>query len=259
MKGLRLITVLILVLSGTCSMMAQIRIVPREKIEAVANPRHSADSASLKFESTHIMAEPMREDDSPVTFIYRFTNVGQETLEIKRIVTTCSCASAICPVKSVRPGEASEIRVRYNPKGHPGRFVRRVFVYTEDGDDPAAELKLSVNVTSGPDLSADWPVQLGYIRLKGDTVELTGDTGELRFINLSGTDMRLRCDEHFLPPYLTFSTVPAVVPAGEEGKIIVRYDSAEGEAADMMRIFLKGTGLQPTKARIKVVTDKMIK
>ena len=38
---------------------AQIRVIPREKLEAVANPRLSPDSASLQFDVRRIMAEPM--------------------------------------------------------------------------------------------------------------------------------------------------------------------------------------------------------
>ena len=54
---------------------AQMRIIPREKVEAVSNPRLSAESASLVFETMHIVAEPMTEDYTPMTFIYRFDKI----------------------------------------------------------------------------------------------------------------------------------------------------------------------------------------
>ena len=40
---------------------AQIKVLPREKLEAVANPRLSPDSASLQFDVRKIIAEPMNE------------------------------------------------------------------------------------------------------------------------------------------------------------------------------------------------------
>ena len=68
---------LILVAFSLClCAQAQIKIVPREKLEAVNNPRLSLDAASLKFETIFIEAEPMREDDGIKTFIYPFTNIG---------------------------------------------------------------------------------------------------------------------------------------------------------------------------------------
>ena len=117
---------------------AQMKMVSKEKLESVSNPALSEDSAAFSFDARHIKAEPMNEDDTPVVFRYRFRNVSDKTLKIGRIASTCSCASASCPVSAVAPGESSEILVRYDPKGHPGRFERRIFVYTDNDSEPAA-------------------------------------------------------------------------------------------------------------------------
>ena len=90
---------------------AQMKILPREKIDNVANPRLSPDSAALKLETRHIVAEPINEDDAPSTYIFRFENVGQRTLNIDRLVSTCSCASASIDKKEVKPDERAEITV----------------------------------------------------------------------------------------------------------------------------------------------------
>ena len=65
---------------SAAALQAQMRIIPQERLEAVSNPRHSADSADLSFAQKHIFAEPMNEDDAPKTFVYKFTNVGKETI-----------------------------------------------------------------------------------------------------------------------------------------------------------------------------------
>lgn len=234
---------------------AQMRIIPREKVEAVSSPRLSADSASLAFQTKHIVAEPMTEDDAPETFIYRFENVGDKEVEIVRLVSTCSCASATCSVKSVAPGASAEISVKYYPKGHPGRFERKVFVYTQEGNDPAAVLRLSVDVESGSDHSTQWPVQMGGIRLRSTEVTFTQGRKAVEtvsFINLTGKTLKLECETMFLPQCFAFSSEP--VDNGAEGKITITYDPAKPGVRDNVKLILKGLGLPPSQSSITIKT-----
>lgn len=255
MALIRFIMVCVAVMVSAMTADAQLRMVSKEKLQEVANPALSADSASLSFEQKHIIAEPMNEDDAPTSFAYRFTNVGKETVTIKRLVSTCSCASAVCPVKEVAPGASAEISVTYNPKGHPGKFERKVFVYTQDGNSPAVVLRLSVEVATGADLSQEWPVQMGSIRLRRSEVAFSaGAKGveQLRFINLSGRPLALQCEENFLPECLSFRTEPEVVEDGAEGVIVISYDPSLPGVRDSMNVLLKGLGLPPTKSSITV-------
>ena len=250
---------------------AQIRIIPRDRVEAVSNPRLSADSASVVFDTKHIVAEPMSEDDAPKNFIYTFRNVGDKPLQIQRLVSTCSCASATCAVKSVAPGASAEIQVKYFPKGHPGRFERKVFLYTQSGNDPAAVLRLTVDVSSGADNATQWPVQMGGIRLR--TTEVAFVKGQkavetISFLNVSGKPLKLECETAFMPDCLTFSSDQ--VDNGAEGTIRIAYDpakpghpSASGSghpsasgARDTFSLILKGLGLPPSKSTITVILSK---
>lgn len=237
--------------------LAQMKILPKEVVESAVSPRMSQDSAYLHFETRHIVAEPMNEDDSPVSFVYRFKNVGEKQLQIERLVSTCSCMTVQCQRQSVLPGESADIVVRYNPKGHPGRFERRIFVYTS-GDDPAAVLRLSVHVAAGADLSGEWPVQKGGIRMRRDDVSFRyGEKAveKLRFINLTGKDLSLDCERNFLPACLSFRTEPQVVPDGQNGEIIISYDPSK-EAKEQMKIILKGLGIPPSQSSINVKMKK---
>lgn len=234
---------------------SQIRILPREKVESVSNPRLSRDSAALAFDTRHLVAEPMNEDDAPRTFVYGFTNKGNEPLVIRRLVTSCSCAAAVALKTEIAPGESSQIRVTYNPKGHPGRFERKVFVYTEGEDAPAAVLRLSVDVSNGADISDEWPVQIGSIRLRRQEVRFSEGVKaaeKMRFINLSGKALRLSCEDAFLPECLSFRTEPETVADGEEGLIVISYDPSAPDARETMKVILKGLDLPPSKATITV-------
>lgn len=252
----RIILLSVAVAVSTMTADAQLRIIPKEKIDKVANPRLSRDSAALNFDTKHIVAEPMTEDDDPSTYIYRFTNVGETVLNIDRLVSTCSCARATINKKTVRPGEDAEISLRYDPKGHPGRFERRVFVYTSDGNDPAAVLKLTVDVDNGTDLSGEWPVQMGPIRLRRSNVEFASGqkaVEKLRFINLSGKPLKLQCEEAFLPECLGFRSDPQVVDDGREGEIVITFDPSKAGVKEQMKIILKGLDLPPSRSSITVI------
>lgn len=250
LRGIILMTI-IWAIAFTAS--AQMRIISREKVDAVSNPRLSADSASVAFDVRHIIADQMSEDDAPKTFIYNFKNIGVKTLNIHRLVSTCSCASATCTVNSLAPGESAQINVRYNPKGHPGKFERRVFLYTQEGNNPAAILRLSVDVTSGQDHSIQWPVQMGGIRLRVAEVSFTQGqkaVETISFLNLTGKPLKLECEEMFLPQCISFSSEP--VADGAEGVMTVTYDPTKPGARDNMKLILKGLGLPPSKSTINI-------
>lgn len=233
---------------------AQIRIIPKEKVEAVSSPRLSRDSSALCFETKHVIAEPMNEDDEPMTFCYGFRNVSERNVNISRLVSTCSCASASVDKMMVAPGESAVISVKYSPKGHPGKFERKVFVYTGD-EEPSAVLKLTVDVENGGELSDEWPVQMGRIRLRRS--EVTFRRGErsvekLRFINVSDYPVSLKCDTDFLPGCISFRTEPETVGSGMEGEVVLSYDPDKNGARDVMKLIVRGLGVPPSKSSITI-------
>ena len=236
---------------------AQLKLVSKEKLQSVNSPRLSKDSASLGFVTRHIVAEPMTEDDAPKTFTFEFTNQGRGKLEIKRVVSTCSCAQAVCPTKALAPGEKSAVTVAYNPKGHPGRFERKIFVYTQDGDVPAAVLRLSVDVENCMDLSGLYPVSMGKIRLRRAGVRFTDGKDaveKIRFVNVSGRVLRFDCDRAFLSECLSFYA-PPTRPL-EEGEMVIRYDSTKPGASEKMKIFLNDLGVPPSQSSLTVYLDQ---
>lgn len=254
MKAGGIILVLACLFSACFTSHSQIKIVPRDRLEAVANPRHSSDSAWLDFNTRRVEAE-MNEDDSPETFVYTMYNVGPETLQIHRIVTSCSCAVAVPERRTLDSGDSLKITVTYNPKGHPGRFERRIFVYTQEGNAPAAILVLAVNVGNSTDYSSDYRYQMGTIRLRRNQVEFTqGVKGieRIPFINLSGKLLKLECDGMMLPDCLGFSVEPVVVEDRHEGELVISYDPSKGRASETMPLILKGLGVPPSRSSIMI-------
>jgi hypothetical protein len=239
---------------------AQMKLLPKEKVESVANPKLSPLSANLKFEKTDIKAPVMNEDDSPADFIFRFKNVGDKPLKIHKIISTCTCAKAVAEDTEIQPGKESSIRLTYNPKGHPGKFNRRVFVYCDTTSNPAAVLSLSVEVENSSDLSGLYPVQMGKIRLRRSQANFHAEKKaeeSLRFINLSGKPLKLEAEKMFLPPCLGFRTEPEVVADSQEGMIVISYNPEKGRPAQTeIPLIIKMQGTRPSESTIKVIIEK---
>lgn len=255
MKRVKVICALSVFLGLSCVLCAQIRIVPREMLDAVASPRLSCDSAALGFAVRHIVAPQMNEDDAPQTFFFPLTNNADTALVIRSLRTTCSCVTAKAGKTVLNPGEHTEISVRYNPKGHPGKFERRIFVYTREGNEPAAVLRLSVDVSAGADMAGEWPVQMGAIRLRRSEVAFAEGqraVEKLRFINVGNKPLTLGCEEAFLPECLSFEARPQTVLSGQEGEIVIIYDPQARAPGKYMKVILKGLGLPPSRSSITV-------
>lgn len=241
---------------------AQIRVISREKLDSVSNPVLAGNSSALQFECLRIAAEPMNEDDAPERFTYRFRNVSDSPLKISRIATTCVCTSAACDKRTVDAGEEAVITVTYNPKGHPGRFERRIFLYTEENTRPSAILKLAVEVNVGNDMSGMYPLDMGKVRLRSGVVKVMPfrtSVERLCFLNVSGQPLKLQCEDLMLPDCLSFRTEPEVVKEGEEGEIVITFDPekyAQGPQRSQMQVILKGLGLPPSQSSIRISVEK---
>lgn len=124
--------------------MAQIKILPKERIDSIANPPLAPNAGNVAFEREMITAEFALGDQESRTFEYGFVNKGKTPIVITRLVSTCSCAKAEYDKRVVKPGERGVIRLIYSPEGRIGKNIRRVFVYTGDNTQPSAVLRLEV-------------------------------------------------------------------------------------------------------------------
>lgn len=143
----RLILLFALCVAGPLAS-AQLKVIPKERLDSVASPPLAPDAASVIFDKIMIDAGTMTEKAAPETFEYVFENRGNAAVTITRLVSTCSCTAARYDRRMVQPGEKGKILLRYDPRGHVGRFERRVFVYTDENRQPTAVLRLKVNVIS---------------------------------------------------------------------------------------------------------------
>lgn len=246
---------------------AQIRIVPREKLEQQLGP----DADALAFERGEVTLPAMSEDSEPVRVVFTVKNVSAQAVYLTRIASSCSCLKVEAPEALVgagdsagasgagagerylklAAGDSTEIRAIYDPKGHPGKFRRRLSVYTAASEDlPAAVLTVAADVAWSGNPDVEFPVRCGNLLLSRSYVELSrgSDTVAIRCYNASGKPMKLSCDTAFLPFPVKMSCVPEVLQPGEKGRIVLVIDA--GAASGEYLLILKGCGARPSESGI---------
>ena len=111
-------------------------------IDSILHPEISEKAAlSMQFDESVIGTGIIAEEAAPQSFSFSWTNVGSAPVTVLNVTTSCGCLVPSFDRTPVRPGEKSSLTVTYYPKGHPGPFDRRIFVYTDvSGKRPAAIL-----------------------------------------------------------------------------------------------------------------------
>jgi len=90
-------------------------------------------------------------NDKAVSQTFEVRNAGQGKLEILGVSTSCGCTSAEISKRQLGPGETAELKVTYDPLAHDGatgRFMRIVYIRSNDPDLPEATLTVRVTVAA---------------------------------------------------------------------------------------------------------------
>ncbi len=200
-------------------------------IDSLSNPSTVAGGEVMHFEQRRIEAGVMAETEAPRSYTFRWRNEGEKPLVVTQVQTTCGCAQPTFSREPVVAGNEGEIVVTYHPKGHPGSFLRRIFVYTQLSDRyPTAVLELSGEVQSGGARRADYPCVMGPLRLKRDRVPLDPTTRAVERIEWlnSGTEpLTITADARLLPDYLQLRCEPATVAPGTTADLVIRFDPTQ--------------------------------
>ena len=84
--------------------------------------------AVIKFEKTTHNYGKFTED-TPQTYVFKFTNTGDQPLVIHQAFASCGCTVPTFTKESIAPGKSGELKVVYNGKGKlPGHFKKTVSI-----------------------------------------------------------------------------------------------------------------------------------
>ena len=254
--------VMLTVAGCTAAFGQQFRIIPREKLDSLANPVAAADSP-LRFAQTKIDAGTIGEDDAPSEYRFTWHNDGREPLVITEVRTGCGCAVAKYDRKPVMPDGEGTITVTYHPKGHPGYFLRKIVVYTQGGNQPSAVLELSGNVTPSARPTHEYPHAMGALRLKQTEVRMDAaqrTVERIAVMNAGDTPLRITADSRLLPECLTVRCLPETIPAGGFADIEIAFEpqKVNGMMPRQIPVIIEGVQLAPSKRTIYVRFDNDI-
>ena len=107
--------------------------------------QEGAASSDIKFTATVHDFGPIMDVESYQT-TFPFVNSGSGSLVIEQVKAGCGCTTPELEKKVFAPGEASEIRVNFKPKG-AGRQTKRITVYSNDPDEPVITLAIKADIT----------------------------------------------------------------------------------------------------------------
>ncbi len=77
---------------------------------------------------------------------FKFTNEGDDLLEIKRTKAACGCTTPTLSKKQYQPGESGVIKVAYRSGPGTGKTTKTVQVYTNDKNNSKVTLTLRADV-----------------------------------------------------------------------------------------------------------------
>jgi len=117
--------------------------------------------------------------------LFILKNVGDSPLEIKQVKSSCGCTAAVLSSKIIPSGGRSELRVRFNSKNFRGHVSKKVYVVSDDPQEPKKVFTLRASVISELEVRPS-RLSLGAIGA-GKAVERT-----VTFVNRSDIAINLK-------------------------------------------------------------------
>ena len=247
--------VAVIMLCAAQLLSAQIRIIPQTKL-LEAEPK-AVEGSPLRFATEEVSFGTIDEMSGVWQGSATLTNSGSEPVAITQIKSTCGCLKAELPKRVLAPSESLKVALKYHPRGHAGRVMQRVLLYANGStEQPSAILKLRGMVTASADRSDDYPYTRGVLRLRQDTVRLSGEREVLRvaFMNGGSTELKLAVNANLLPKGIKVRFEPSKVAPKEEGEMVVEYEPAtETAPTNLGKIYIEGLNLPPRQSVIEVI------
>ncbi|WP_367387893.1 DUF1573 domain-containing protein [Lewinella sp. LCG006] len=145
---------LVLALGLSISMTAQSTVAPVE--QAVETP--STEGPQMEFTTLEVDYGTIEQGSDPYRF-FQFTNPGTAPLVITNAKGSCGCTVPTYPKEPILPGNAGEIKVRYDTN-RVGPFTKRVTLTTNVGEEPIV-LTIKGKVEKAPEEPAGVPTNEG--------------------------------------------------------------------------------------------------
>ncbi len=112
------------------------------------------------------------EENGHVTYLFKYTNVGDQDLVVISTRASCGCTSAAFDRAPLAPGDTAAISVTYDPARLPGRFKKKVTVDTNTEPSRTTLYITGVVVGAKKTVMARFPHDMGPLKLAHNTALL---------------------------------------------------------------------------------------
>jgi len=208
----------ILLFSLTLSLMAVSAINAQEKNALISFKKTTNDFGTIKV------------DGGSVTCNFEFVNTGSIPLIVKRVATSCDCATSDWPKEPVVPGATGAIKVVFNPKNRPGAIDKTITVYS-NALTSTVVLQLKGNVSEPPKtLEEIYSRIVGDFRFKTNHLSFNQvlvdevKTDTLEFVCVAKEPVTIGYSTNGIS-HMTIKFAPAVLKPNEKGLMIVSFDA----------------------------------
>ena len=234
---------------------AQIRIIPQDAVRK-ATDIEVAES-TLHFVPQSVDFGTIDEMSGVWQGGAKLRNSGADTLAVTQVKSTCGCLKAELAKRVIAPKEEVAVTLKYYPRGHAGRVRQRVLLYTSlSSEKPSTVLTLTGLVTASEDRSFYYPYTRGVLRLRQDTVRLSGEREVQRIAIMNGgsVELKLEVDANLLPKGVKVRFEPSKIAPKGQGEMVVEYEpTTETTPAKLGKIYIKGLNLPPRQSAIDVI------
>ena len=127
-----------------------------------------------------------------VSHTYQIKNIGQDTLIIVKVRTTCGCTTAPLSKQRIAPNQTADMKVIFNPtKIVVGETTKKLRVISNDPANPFAEVQFTAKIGQSNSLVKLTPPGINF-----DTVSQgTEDVRALTIENISGEKLSIKLIE----------------------------------------------------------------
>ncbi|MCL5267591.1 MAG: DUF1573 domain-containing protein [Bacteroidetes bacterium] len=164
-------------------------------------------------------------------------NVGEDTISIGGITTSCGCTVASISDSLLAPGKEIEVKIQFNPTGYIGEVTKYVYITNSYPESRLVTVKMTGNVVYALQPTPSYIVFNSISKGEPDSASVT----------LSNTsDETIRITKVELPsPDLTYRLHKSVLKPGEFSDLDIYVDSTADRSIDGYIRVITTSKLQP--------------
>lgn len=179
----------------------------------------AAQTTTLKWIDTRHDFGAFDESVGKVTCQFKAVNTGSEPMVIIRATASCGCTRPEYSLDPVAPGDTAVINVAFDPEGRPGRFEKRITVYTNTEPEASRLFITGVVVGSKGTISSRFPNDMGDMSLSTYSALLgTAQKGHVKSVFIDGYNTSTHTITPVfsgLPSWLDVAWMPHEIEPGE--------------------------------------------